>query len=92
VTASAHAPAIANAVRIGLMVFLPDGQLSALCPNRNGQIFLLSLPNVTLPLEAVKADRKIGHQVEGKCPASSGHPGGEWAVVFASREISAPWF
>jgi hypothetical protein len=30
VTASAHAPAIANAVRIGLMVFLPDGQLSAL--------------------------------------------------------------
>jgi hypothetical protein len=24
--ASAHAPAIANAVRLGLMVFLPDGQ------------------------------------------------------------------
>jgi hypothetical protein len=26
VAASAHTPAIANAVRIGLMVFLPDGQ------------------------------------------------------------------
>src|SRR5258707_4133974 len=55
VTASAHAPTIANAVRTGLMVFLPDGQLSALCSNRNGRIFLLSLPNVTPTPQAVKA-------------------------------------
>src|SRR4051794_26027979 len=40
------------------------------CSKRNGQIFPLSLPNVTLPPEAVKADGSQGSGEEGKVRSS----------------------
>jgi hypothetical protein len=56
--ATANAPAVTNAVRIGLMSFLPGWICVSRCSRWNGQFFLLLLPNVILAPEPVKADRE----------------------------------
>src|SRR5262245_37051496 len=56
-SAVAKTPAVINAVRIGLMCFLPKSICVSFRSRRNGQFFLLLLPNVTVAPEPVKADR-----------------------------------
>src|SRR5262245_14063231 len=81
--ATANAPAVTNAVRIGLMSFLPGWICVSRCSRWNGHFFLLLLPNVTLGPQPVKADRERG--VED-------HDVGSRAARCASRAISAPWW